>query len=232
MPGLVFTAGDNAYPHGSADDFRRCYDPTWGRHRTRTRPSPGNHDYESPGARPYYDYFGGAAGPHGLGYYSYGIGAWRAYSLNSNVSADPGSAQYAWLQAELASSPSRCSLAYWHHPVLSSGPNGDQRQMRAVWKLLHQHGVEVVIAGHDHLYERYSPMDGDLRADPSRGIRQFVVGTGGYELYPFTTIKPHSEARAAVLGVIRFTLRAGGYDWEFVPVPGEPFRDAGSGVCH
>ena len=178
IPGTIFTTGDNAYPSGTDQQFRDCYGPTWGRHRQRTRPTPGNHDYESPGAGPYFSYFGANAGPPGLGYYTYRLGDWEIYALNSNIVADDRSAQYAWLAGELLQRASRCSLAYWHHPVVSEGPYGDGRHMRAIWKLLYQHGVDVVITGHDHNYQRFAPLDGDLRRSPTAGVRQFVVGNG------------------------------------------------------
>jgi hypothetical protein len=232
LPGTVFTAGDNVYPSGSEQAYRECYDPTWGKHRLRTRPSPGNHEYEVPGASAYYSYFGSNAGAPGLGYYSYRLGAWRIYSLNSNVPTDENSAQYQWLSAELATRPSACALAYWHHPVLSEGPNGDSRHMRDLWRLLYERGVDVVLAGHDHGYQRYTPLDGELRRNLQTGIRQFIVGTGGAPLYGFPTATPFTEARGGAWGLLRLSLSPNRYEWEFIPVPGESFKDAGQGVCH
>ncbi len=232
IPGIVFTTGDNAYPSGTDQQFRDCYEPTWGRHKQRTRPSPGNHDYETPGAGGYFNYFGMNAGPPGLGYYAYRLGEWEVFSLNSNVPTDERSPQFAWLRAELAQRPARCSLAYWHHPVMSEGPNGDARHMRAVWSLLHAHGVDVVLAGHDHNYQRHAPLDADLRRDPVRGIRQFIVGTGGASLYSFPGGGRNTEVRGAAWGVLKLTLSPDAYEWEFVPVAGETFRDAGRQSCH
>jgi hypothetical protein len=231
IPGTVFTAGDNAQSTGSIEEFRDCYGPTWGRHRARTRPSPGNHDYDS-GGQPYYDYFGANAGPSGLGYYSYALGAWHILTLNSNVAMSPGSPQAAWLRDDLAKSAARCTVAYWHHPLFSSGPNGSNAFVRDTWRILYEFGTEIVLGGHDHFYERYALQDPDGRADPTRGIRQFIVGTGGMFLYSFVAIQPNSEARGAVHGVLKLTLRPDGYDWNFVAVPGSTFTDSGSGGCH
>lgn len=229
--GSVFTAGDNTYPTGSADNFTKCYEPTWGRHKARTFPSPGNHEYEVSGAGPYFSYFGPAAGPPGLGYYSYDLGSWHVLSLNSNISGQPGSPQYEWIRSDLALRARPCTLAYWHHPVFSSGPNGNLPVMREIWRLLDQAEVDVVIVGHDHDYERFAPQDADGRPNP-RGIREFVVGTGGGPLYQQTVVKPNSEVRDShTWGVLKLTLRANAYDWEFVPVDGQPFRDSGSSEC-
>src|SRR5262245_3689479 len=164
LPGTVFTAGDNAYPSGTADNYRTCYEPTWGRQKARTRPAPGNHEYESPGALPYFDYFGANAGPSGLGYYSYRLGEWQIYSLNSNIAMDAGSPQLLWLQQELASHPTACSLAYWHHPLFTSGGHGDTIATRPLWRALYDADAEIVISGHDHLYERFAPQDPEGRA--------------------------------------------------------------------
>lgn len=250
LPGDVLSLGDHVYMTGTAREFSECYEPTWGRHRARTYPTPGNHDYDTPGAQGYFGYFGSRAGPSGLGYYSVTAGAWRVYSLNSEVPAGPGSAQYAWLQQELAAatpplvrsisfdgesevsatiSPA-CELAYWHKPLISSGRHGNNGQMQAIWQLLHEHGVDVVLAAHDHVYERFEPLDGRLRPDPT-GIRSFVVGTGGAPLYDFPSIKPQSQIRGSAHGVLKLLLRSDGYDWEFVPVVGQSFTDAGSGSC-
>jgi hypothetical protein len=229
--GTVFAAGDNAYEDGTADEYAQCYEPTWGRHKARTRPSPGNHEYHSAGAAPYYAYFGDAAGPAGRGYYSYDVGAWHVISLNSNIAADAGSAQIEWLRADLAASPTRCAVAYWHHPVFSSGYHGNNPKMAEIWRVLDSAGVDLVLVGHDHNYERFGPQDYLGNADPN-GIRQIVVGTGGVALRPFGTIRANSEVRSSnTWGVLKLTLRAESYDWEFIPEPGKTFRDAGTGQC-
>lgn len=229
--GTVFTLGDNAYPNGSRENYHDCYEPTWGRHRDRTRPSPGNHEYQSAGAAPYYDYFGDNAGPFGLGYYSYDVGAWHIISLNSNP-ADVGGAQEGWLRSDLAGARTRCTLAYWHHPLFSSGLNGDNPYMRGMYRVLYDAGADVVLNGHDHLYERFAPQDPDGRPDGARGIREFIVGTGGVTpLYHFMGVKPNSEARVNdAHGVLKMVLAAEAYEWEFVTPGG--VRDAGRAVCH
>jgi 3',5'-cyclic AMP phosphodiesterase CpdA len=228
--GTVFAAGDLAYFSGSRQDFQNCYDPTWGRHRGRTRPVPGNHEYESAGAAPYFEYFGLAAGPPGLGYYSFDLGAWHVVALNSNIAASASSTQGVWLQSDLAASRARCTIAYWHHPLFSSGPNGNSQGMRDAWRLLYAAGAEIVLGGHDHLYERFAPQDPDGRPDSARGIREFVVGTGGANLYQPVGAQPNSEIQISAFGVLRLTLDSDGYDYEFVPVSGR--RDSGRGTCH
>jgi acid phosphatase type 7 len=227
--GTVFTAGDNVYPDGTLRQFRKCYRPTWGRHRDRTRPSPGNHDYHTPGALGYFDYFGRRAGPRGRGYYAYDKGRWRVYSLNSERITR---AQLDWLQANLAAHPRFCSLAYWHHPRFSSGAHGNDPRVAAFWRRLYRAGVEVVVNGHDHDYERFRPMTPGGRS-ASRGIREFVVGTGGAHLRAFETTQPNSVVRyARGHGVLKLTLRAGEYSWRFVGVAGTEFTDAGTRSCH
>lgn len=231
LAGTVISLGDNAYMSGTAEEFVNCYEPTWGRFRSRTRPVAGNHDYGS-GGDGYFTYFGGNAGPRGLGYYSYSVASWRVLALNSEVPSNAGSPQMAWLRAELTDRRTLCTAAYWHRPLFSSGQNGDNPDMRDVWRTLYEFGVDLVINGHDHTYERFAPQDPDGRPDPARGVRQFIVGTGGAPLYQFPRVRPNSEVRAAVWGVGVFTLTGGGYQWEFVPVEGASFSDSGFGSCH
>jgi hypothetical protein len=228
--GTVFAAGDLAYFQGSRQDFQNCYDPTWGRHRGRTRPVPGNHEYETAGAAPYFEYFGANAGPAGLGYYSYNLGDWHVIAVNSNLPVDSSSFQGLWLQSDLAASRTRCTIAYWHHPLFTSGPNANQRQMRDFWRILYEAGADVIVSGHDHLYERFAPQDPDGRPDPVRGIREFIAGTGGANLYQPVGIQPNSEIQISGFGVLKLTLASDGYDFEFVPVSGR--RDSGHGTCH
>jgi acid phosphatase type 7 len=231
VSGTVFTAGDNAYMSASRDEFQNCYEPTWGRHRPRTRPTAGNHEYARSAAA-YFDYFGGNAGPSDAGYYSYGVGPWNVIAVNSEIASGPGSPQSEWLRHELSSQPSACTAVIWHRPLFSSGQNGDNPDMRDVWRILYEFNVDLVINGHDHTYERFAPQDPDGRFDPARGIREFIVGTGGAPLYAFSSLRPNSEVRAAAWGVAAFTLAVGGYQWEFVPVDGGTFRDSGSASCH
>ena len=231
IAGTVFTLGDNAYNSGTAREYRDCYDPSWGRHKDRTRPVPGNHEYESPGAAPYFEYFGFNAGPAGLGYYSFDLGAWHIVALNSNIAARRDSVQGQWLRADLMSSQSRCTIAYWHHPLFTSGPDGATAEMRDFWSILYDAGVELVLAGHDHDYERFAPQDPDGGRDLARGVREFVVGTGGATPYRFLNIHPNSEARlSGVFGVLKLALEDDGYRWEFVSTLG--VGDAGNGSCH
>lgn len=230
----MFTAGDNAYPHGSAGEFANCYEPTWGRHKHRTRPTPGNHDYEQINASGYYDYFGDSAGPRGLGYYSYPVGTWRVFSLNSELVGSAAGQQAGWLRDELARVPTPCSAAVWHKPLFTSGPNGPNPHMLETWRILYNANVDIVLNGHDHVYERFAPQDPDGRPDNARGIRQFTVGTGGVSLYSFGPPRPNSEVRASVWGVIVLFLGNGRYEWNFLPagIAGVNFRDSGEGTCH
>jgi acid phosphatase type 7 len=232
ISGTVFTAGDNAYPNGSDDDFRKCYDPTWGRHRDRTRPSPGNHEYDSPQAAPYFRYFGGNAGPPGLGYYSYNAGAWHVVSLNSEIDMSSSSAQVRWLRADLTANRTKCTVAYWHKPLFSSGPHGNNVRVQDLWRALYDHDVDVVVTGHDHLYERFAPQNPDGGYDAARGIRQLVVGTGGSHLSSVLIQRPNSEAVGHVWGVLALTLNPDSYRWEFVPAEVGRFVDVGTGTCH
>lgn len=231
IEGAVFTAGDNAYQRGTREEFANCYEPTWGRHKARTRPVPGNHDYRTEDAAPYFEYFGPRAGPSGLGYYSYRLGSWQVVALNSNIDVGPDSPQADWLRQELAANPTECALAYWHHPRFSSGEKGNFNEMRHFWRILDDAQVDVLIAAHDHDYERFAPLDAEGNADPN-GIRSFVVGTGGDTLDPFVDIKPHSEVRnARTHGVLKLKLFPGRYQWEFVPIPGGAFSDGGEADC-
>jgi hypothetical protein len=233
VAGTVFTLGDNAYPHGSADDYRRCYQPTWGVERKRTHPVPGNHEYDTRAASSYFDYFGVAAGEPGAGYYSYDLGAWHIVALNSNLDLGPGSPQQRWLRADLAAHPTLCTLAYWHHARFSSGTtHGSQPQTEPLWRALYDAGADVVLAGHEHNYERFAPQTPDGRADPARGMREFVVGTGGGEVYRLGPAIANSEARDTDAGVLQLTLGPRSYGWRFIAVPGATFSDSGSAPCH
>ena len=178
IAGTVFTVGDNAYPDGTSAQFTDCYGPTWGRHKNRTKPVPGNHDYHVAGAAGYFDYFGAAAGDRAKGYYSYNLGAWHIIALNSEITQSAGSAQEKWLRADLAANPKICTLAYWHKPLFSSGMHGNIAASKPLWQALYDYGADVVLNGHDHTYQRFAPQNPNAQADP-KGIREFVVGTGG-----------------------------------------------------
>lgn len=228
IPGTVFTTGDNAYSDGSVDDFTNCYGPTWGRHKDRTKPIPGNHDYDTEGAAGYYQYFDRIPP-----YYVYTLGTWRIYALNSEIAVEEDSAQAKWLREDLAAHPTLCVLAYWHRPRWSSGTeHGNDADMQTFWKILYDAGAELVLSGHEHNYERFDPMDAKGQPDPL-GLRQIVIGTGGGNFYPFGTPQPSSEVRNdSIYGVLKLTLRPTSYVWEFVPVAGSTFTDSGSENCH
>ena len=236
ISGTVFTTGDNAYSSGTAAQFRDCYGPSWGRHKARTRPSVGNHEYMTSGASGYFGYFGAAAGDPSKGYYSYDLGDWHLIVLNSNcnkVACLEGSPQERWLRADLAAHPNSCTLAYWHAPLFSSGKHGNNTQVRPFWKALYGANADVIVNGHDHDYERFAPQRPDGTRDGERGVREFVVGTGGGALRPFDTVKPNSQARdASTYGALKLTLNAGSYSWKFVPVAGKTFTDSGTTACH
>jgi hypothetical protein len=234
IAGTVFTAGDNAYDNGTAAQFANCYDPTWGRHKARTRPSAGNHDYETSGAAGYFGYFGAAAGDPTTGYYSYDLGSWHVIVLNSNLSMSTGSTQEQWLRADLAASTKTCTLAYWHHPRFSSGSHGSGTASQPLWQALYDFDADVVVVGHDHDYERFAPQTPAGAADPVRGIRQFVAGTGGRDLRAFADAPlATTEVRNAdAFGVLKLSLHPTGYDWDFIPIAGQAFTDSGSSVCH
>jgi hypothetical protein len=237
MPGHVATLGDHVYEDGSAAGFRDCYGPTWGRHRSRTRPSPGEHDYRTPGAAAYFDYWGASAGPRNVGYYSYELPGWHVVVLNSHcatVSCSAGSAQEQWLLADLAASKQPCTLAYWSIPLFSSGTvHGPDSHVRPFWEDLYNAGADVVLNGSEHVYERFAPQDPSGRAD-ALGVRQFTVGTGGRGLYRFGTPLPNSQVRdASSFGVLKLTLDPGRYSWQFVRVAGSTAPgDSGSAACH
>ena len=239
IAGTVFTLGDNAYSDGTLTQFNDCYGPSWGRHKERTRPAPGNHDYHTAGAAGYFSYFGAAVSPldtncssNCKGYYSYNLGDWHIIVLNSEISHSAGSAQEQWLRADLAANQSRCTLAYWHKPRFSSGRHGNSSGIQPFWQALYDYGADVVLNGHDHIYERFAPQNPTGQADPTRGIREFVVGTGGAGLYSFSTIRANSEVRNnTTWGVLKLTLHPTSYDWEFIPVAGQTFRDSGTSDC-
>jgi hypothetical protein len=241
IPGTVFTTGDNAYESGTDTEFNNLYHPTWGTERARTKPSVGNHEYGTTDASGYFNYFGAAAGERGKGYYSYDRGDWHIVALNSQCASSDSScdhtSQLTWLKNDLAANPKKCTMAYFHHALFSSGEHGDDTHIpgwvKPLWDALYAADADVIVNGHDHSYERFAPQRPDGTLDPERGLREFVVGTGGTSLRPFEAVKPHSEARNATThGVLKLTLNPTGYDWQFVPVAGQTFADSGSGSCH
>ncbi len=242
IPGTVFAAGDLAYEKGSTEEFKKCYDPAWGRFKNRTKPALGNHDYVDPTASGYFQYWGTQAGLRGKGYYSYDLGDWHIVVLNTNCNAKDlggcaaGSPEEAWLKEDLAKRPNACILAYGHHALFSSGVfkrHAVHPELKQLWEDLYAAHADLVLAGHEHSYERFAPQDPEGKADPANGIREIVAGTGGrsHDLLGFAT--PNSEAREwDTFGVLKLTLSPGKYTWEFIPEEGKTFHDAGSGVCH
>jgi hypothetical protein len=236
VQGTIFTLGDNAYPDGSAAQYTNCYGLSWGRHKARTRPAPGNHEYNV-SATPYFDYFNGVgvdsgvAGKRGQGYYSYDIGGWHIVVLNSESSKVSLPREVSWLRADLAAHPTLCSLAYWHRPFFTSGPHPPYLTLTPLIQALYAGGVDVVVSGHNHQYERFAPQNMNRQPDPN-GIRAFVAGTGGASEYGFGPVQPNSEVRGNGPGVLKFALFQSSYSWQFIPIPGVSFADSGSGQCH
>lgn len=229
----AITLGDNTYPVGRPKEFGKCYEPTWGRFKDKTLPSPGNHDYGTPKASGYYNYFGALAGPDRRGYYATQLGKWLILSLNSNLAPAQMQVQLKWLKGELANNKLSCTLTFWHHPVYSSGGHGNNKNMQEAWTMLVAARADIVLASHDHDYERFAPLDADGDRDDKNGIRSFVVGTGGAKLTPMFFPKGATEIRDnATHGVLKLTLHAKSYEWEFLPVPGQTLVDKGQAACH
>ena len=242
IPGTVFAAGDLAYESGSPDEFEFCYGPTWGKFKDRTKPAMGNHEYVNPTAHGYFDYWGAQAGPRGKGYYSYDLGDWHIVALNTNcyvkaiAGCGPGSPEETWLKEDLRARPNACILAYGHHALFSSGllkKHAVHPELKTLWQDLYAAHADLVLAGHEHSYERFAPQDPEGNLDEKNGIREIVAGTGGrsHDLLGFAM--PNSEVREwDTYGVLKLTLSQGKYTWEFIPEEGKTFRDSGSGSCH
>ncbi len=240
-PTAVILLGDNQYENGTLADYNTFYDPTWGAYKSITFPSAGNHEYNTSAAVGYYDYFNGVgvqvgrAGDRSKGYYSFSIGSWHAVVLNSNCASiggcAAGSPQEQWLRADLAANPAMCTVAYWHHPLFSSG--GNNASMQAIWQALYDYNADLVLSGHVHSFERLGPQTATATLDNTRGIRSFVVGTGGKNLTTFGTPQANSELRNNTsLGILQLTLHSSSFDWQFVPIPGHTLADAGTASCH
>lgn len=233
---IVYTLGDNIYVDASYQSFLECYHPNWGRHKERTRPAVGNHDYEEPGAAGYFQYFGAAAGDPDKGYYSYNVGEWHVVVLNTECEeiggCHAGSLQEQWLRADLQAHPSFCTLAYMHHPRWSS-TKGIDSDVEPLYQTLYDYGVDLALAGHAHNYERFLPQDPAGKVDHERGIRLIVVGTGGRSHSGFVEILPNSVVRNNdTFGVLMLRLLPTGYEWKFIPEEGKTFSDSGNGICH
>jgi len=238
LPGELFTAGDNSNEQGTPEQYANCFAPTWGRHLPRLHPAPGNHDYKTDDAAGYFGYYGPAAGPAGQGYYSYDLNGWHIVSLNSNCAeiggCDSVSPQYQWLAADLAAHPGGCTLAYWHHPLFTSGEHGPITEVAPLWDLLYAVGAEVVINGHEHHYERFAPQTPAGARDEAYGIRQFIAGTGGALLRELPGERAANSQAAAIgyYGVLRLGLYPDGYTWQFIAAPDGAVLDQGRGECH
>ncbi len=251
-PSFVLPLGDNQYEQGQLANYLgadpycnsspiRCYNGTWGRFKNITRPVVGNHEYLTSGASGHFDYFNGVgnqsgpAGDRNKGYYAYDAGTWRLYALNSNCSpaggCGAGSPQETWLRQDLAANPRSCVLAYYHHPLHTSGTRGPESNVQALFNALYSARAEVILAGHEHNYERFAPQNVNGVADPL-GIREFVSGAGGRNFTAFSHLQANSESRSDnTFGVLKLTLKSGSYDWQFVPIAGSTFTDSGSGNC-
>jgi hypothetical protein len=237
QPAAVLALGDLQYTAGALADFLASYDPSWGRVKTITHPAVGNHEYQTTGAADYYTYFGAAAGSSTQGWYSFDVGPWHMVAINSNCSkvggCAAGSPQEVWLRQDLAAHPGQCTLAYWHHPRFSSGEHGSDLEMQPIWQDLVDARATLVLSGHDHGYERFAPQDAFGTLDPTRGVRQMVVGTGGASHYNTWTVQANSEVRdGTTFGVLRLTLHASSYDWQFLSDTGSGFTDSGSAACN
>lgn len=242
IPGTVFAAGDLAYEGGSAVEFKNCYDTTWGKFKDRTRPALGNHEYKDPTASGYFQYWGEQAGPAGKGYYSYDLGEWHIVVLNTNCDAKDlggcaaGSPQETWLKEDLAAHPNACIVAYGHHALFSSGffkKHAIHPELKPLWQDLYAAHADLVLAGHEHSYERFAPQDPDGHPDAEHGIREIVAGTGGRSHDPLGFAIANSEVRnSGTYGVLKLTLTPGSYTWEFIPEEGKDFHDSGTGACH
>jgi len=242
IPGTVFAAGDLAYEKGTYEEFKECYDPTWGKFKGRRGPAPGNHEYVGTSASGYFRYWGRQAGDPGKGYYSYELGAWHVIVLNTNCSVrelggcSEGSPEETWLRQDLAAHANVCTLAYGHHALYSSGFFGRHArhpELEAFWKDLYDAHADLVLAGHEHSYERFAPQDPRGHADERLGIREIVVGTGGRSHTLLGAPQANSEVRNDnTYGVLKLTLSPGYYRWEFIPEKGKSFTDSGEGTCH
>jgi hypothetical protein len=241
IPGTVFAVGDLVYDAVTLPQFQNCYGPTWGKFKERTKPALGNHEYRERTAAPYFQYWGEQAGSAGKGYYSYDLGTWHVVVLNTNCAAQglggcaAGSPQEAWLRQDLREHRDACVVAYGHHALFSSGvfrSHAVHPELKRLWEDLYAAHADLILAGHEHSYERFAPQDPEGRADPQHGIREIVVGTGGRSHDPLGLPLPNSEVQNTdTYGVLKLTLSPHGYAWEFIPEEDKSFRDSGVGGC-
>lgn len=230
LDGQILLVGDLAYPDGTAANYRDCFEPQWGRMRSRFRAVPGNHEYQTAGATGYLGYFAEAVGEDGAPFYSFMAGDWLVLMLNSNIPAGRNSAQWEFVRRQLDQQRTPCTMAVWHHPLFSSGPNGNNAFMKDMWALLEAAPIEVILTGHDHLYERFARQMSDATPEPAKGVRQFIVGTGGADLYGVARVAANSEVRLVEFGALQFTLEPAQYRWEFRNAGGT-VQDFGLETC-
>ncbi|MEU4395315.1 metallophosphoesterase [Kribbella sp. NPDC023855] len=239
-PTAVITAGDNAYDSGTLSEFNTKYHPQWGVFKSKTFPTPGNHEYYTSGANGYFDYFNGVgqntgrAGDRSKGYYSFDVGDWHFVALNSNIAKTSTSTQVQWLRADLAASTKPCTAAYWHHSRFAAGNYSDNTSVQPFFQALYDYKADLVISGHDHNYIRFAPSKPDGTRDTVNGVRQLLIGTGGKGLYGSggTTRATIEAKNYSTFGVGKLTLTATGYTADFVPVAGRTFTDTVQGTCH
>jgi hypothetical protein len=241
-PGAVFALGDLVYDAGNLAQFQNCYGATWGKFKARTHPALGNHEYVAPAAKAYFAYWGTQAGPRSKGYYSYDLGAWHIVVLNTNCDSPGvggcavGTPQEVWLRQDLSEHASSCIVAYGHHALFSSGifkSHAVHPELKPFWEDLYAAHADLVLAGHEHTYERFDPQDPEGRSDPQHGIREIVVGTGGRSHDVLGVPMANSAVQnSETYGVLKLTLSPQGYTWEFLPEQGKSFHDSGAGVCH
>ncbi|VVB99911.1 3',5'-cyclic adenosine monophosphate phosphodiesterase CpdA [uncultured archaeon] len=236
VPGRILGLGD--YPHGTGlpSEYLDCFAPYWDAFKQRFYPVPGNHDYMTPGAEGYFGYFGPAAGDRNKGYYSFDLGQWHFVALNTNctdVNCDAGSAQEKWLRSDLSANSGKCTIAFMHHPAFSTGVHGDENSVSAIWHALYDEGVDVALTGHEHSYERFAPLDANGKADYAKGVRLFIVGTGGATLRKLNgSVYPVEVKNDSSHGMLALRLYSNSYEWEFLPAEGYTFTDRGAGTCH
>jgi hypothetical protein len=236
-PEHVFALGDLAYDDGELVDFRQHYHASWGQFNSKTKPVPGNHEYHVESAAGYFDYFNGVgetsgiAGERGKGYYAFDVGKWRVYALNSEIGIDANSEQVRWLKDDLAANPRSCSIAFDHRPRFTSGNYNDLESIAPVFEVLYDNGVEMLLSGHDHNYQRYGKLT-PTGTESSAGVRQFVVGTGGRGGYGLQPDPRREEGQTGTFGVLELKLYNDRYDWRFVPIAGQTYTDSGSQACH
>ena len=230
---VVLTLGDNVYKDGTTSEFSQCYDKTWGQFKSKTFPLPGNHEYHTKDAEGYFNYFGKLAGADRLGYYSEDFEKWHVLSLNSNLTGEAQQKQIDWVKQDLANHKNMCTFAVWHHPVISSGVHGNNNLMVPFWTLLQQSGAVLILSGHEHNYERFSPQDADGTSNPKFGITEIIAGTGGVALRSSgTPVNNSAYWDSTSHGVLHLTLKDQSLEYQFESINSLTNDDQGSLACH